>query len=228
MLVKNDFFCDWLQKYWKTLKFILELSWARLSVNGQSCKQGVLSLLGGEKYPPELDKEALEGVILSNNDIWGRDPHKTFKLRKPKTNPKSLLKDWYWSWLGCYSSANQGQDWVLPKSRKQLQWDRLIFALAKFAFSCGQQKCSKLINAMVRNSLKKKSFQGTWRTWLSDGAWCSAWLRIFTRLWVHVKLFRSNDASALSTEKQRTMNGNFRLKTPTVTSLWFPYAHASH
>lgn len=51
-----------------------------------------MSLVDGTEYPPELDKEALERVIHTNNVIWREDPYKTFKLSKSKTNPKSLLK----------------------------------------------------------------------------------------------------------------------------------------
>lgn len=57
-----------------------------------NCKQEVISPVGGTGYSPELDKEALEGVIHTNNVIWREDPYKTFKLSKSKTNPKSLLK----------------------------------------------------------------------------------------------------------------------------------------
>lgn len=58
----------------------------------ENCKQGVISPVDGTKYPPELDKEALEGVIHANNVIRREDPYTTFKLSKSKTNPKSLLE----------------------------------------------------------------------------------------------------------------------------------------
>lgn len=58
----------------------------------ENCKQEVMSLVDGTEYPPELDKEALERVIHTNNVIWREDPYKTLKLSKSKTNAKSLLK----------------------------------------------------------------------------------------------------------------------------------------
>lgn len=56
----------------------------------ENCKQEVISPVGGTEYPPELDIEALEGVIYTNNVMWREDPYKTFKLSKSKTNPKSF------------------------------------------------------------------------------------------------------------------------------------------
>lgn len=58
----------------------------------ENCKQEVVSPVDGTEYPPELDKEALEGVIHTHNVIQREDPYKTVKLSKSKINPKSLLK----------------------------------------------------------------------------------------------------------------------------------------
>lgn len=47
----------------------------------------MIALGDGTEYPPELDQEALEGVIHTNNVTQREDPYKTFKVSKSKANP---------------------------------------------------------------------------------------------------------------------------------------------
>lgn len=50
-----------------------------------------MSLVDGTEHPPELDKEALEGVIHADKVIWREDPYRTFKLSKSKEPFKELV-----------------------------------------------------------------------------------------------------------------------------------------